>query len=211
MTRPGEITALVLAGGRGSRMDGRDKGLQAFQGQPLVVHALERLRRQEGGLVGPLMISANRHLPDYRRLAVPVWPDADAEFAGPLAGVLSGLTHCTTPLLLTVPCDCPRFPLDLARRLAAAMDSDTDVVVAAAPELPGGECRPQPVFALFRCTLREPLQAFLDGGGRAIFRWMEGSRTVVVRFDQVSDDPHAFANANTLADLSALAALPRPS
>lgn len=211
MIRPGDITALVLAGGRGSRMGGLDKGLQDFHGAPLAQHALQRLRRQTGGWVGPLMVSANRHLAVYESLGVPVWPDADTDFAGPLAGVLSGLAHCDTPLLLTVPCDCPHFPLDLAQRLASALDAHTDIAVAAAPEQPGGPCRPQPVFSLLRVSLRKDLGDFLDLGGRAIFQWMARHRTVSVPFDRAGDDPQAFANANTLEALQALAASPPAS
>ena len=111
---PGQITAVVLAGGRGSRMGGVDKGLQNFNGTPLALHSLLRLQMQSGGLVGEVMINANRNLAAYESLGVPVWPDSIDGFAGPLAGFLTGLEHCETPLLLTVPCDSPRLPLDLA-------------------------------------------------------------------------------------------------
>ena len=65
---PGEITGLVLAGGRGSRMGGVDKGLQNFNGTPLALHALMRLQPQ----VGELMINANRNLAAYESFGVPV-------------------------------------------------------------------------------------------------------------------------------------------
>ena len=121
MIHPSEITALVLAGGRGSRMGGVDKGLQGFRGLPLALHALQRLQPQ----VGRVMISANRNLPAYEAFGVPVWPDGLADHAGPLAGFLTALEHCTTPWLLTVPCDSPRFPADLAARLAAGAQGET--------------------------------------------------------------------------------------
>ena len=110
-----DITGLILAGGRGSRMGGVDKGLQGFRGQPLALHVLRRLQPQ----VGSVMISANRNLAAYEAFGVPVWPDGLADHAGPLAGFLIGLEHCTTPWLLTVPCDSPRFPADLAGRASA--------------------------------------------------------------------------------------------
>jgi molybdopterin-guanine dinucleotide biosynthesis protein A len=183
------ITGLVLAGGRGTRMGGVDKGLQNFHGQPLAQHALERLRPQ----VGNLMLSANRHLADYAAFGVPVWPDADAEFAGPLAGMLAGLAHCPTPYLATVPCDAPLFPLDLVARLAAV---DADIVVATATDTDGIQ-RPQPVFCLLRTDLHASLAQFLAAGGRKVGQWMAQHQCVRVAFGEAQ----AFFNANTLVEL----------
>lgn len=190
MVEIAHITGLVLAGGRGTRMGGVDKGLQHFHGQPLARHALERLRPQ----VDRLMLSANRHPADYAAFGVPVWPDADAEFAGPLAGMLAGLTHCSTPYLATVPCDAPLFPQDLVARLASV---EADIVVAAAP-VEGGVVRRQPVFCLLRADLRGSLAEFIASGGRKVGQWMEQHHCVQVAFAE----PLAFANANTLAELA---------
>lgn len=202
--RAGDITGLVLAGGRGSRMGGVDKGLQNFHGTPLALNALMRLQMQEGSLVGDLMVNANRNLSAYEAFGAPVWPDTLDNFAGPLAGFLTGLERCETPWLLTVPCDSPRFPLDLARRLAQAFDSpDTEIAMAAARE-DDGQWRSQPVFCLMKVDLLESLADFTRGGGRKIDHWTGQHRTVVVPFDRPSDDPLAFANANTLDELHAL-------
>ena len=200
----GDITGLVLAGGRGSRMGGVDKGLQNFHGTPLALNALMRLQMQEGSLVGDLMVNANRNLSAYEAFGAPVWPDTLDNFAGPLAGFLTGLERCETPWLLTVPCDSPRFPLDLARRLAQAFESpDTEIAMAAARE-DDGQWRSQPVFCLMKVDLLESLADFTRGGGRKIDHWTGQHRTVVVPFDRPSDDPLAFANANTLDELHAL-------
>ena len=202
--RAGDITGLVLAGGRGSRMGGVDKGLQNFHGTPLALNALMRLQMQEGGLVGDLMVNANRNLSAYEAFGAPVWPDTLDNFAGPLAGFLTGLERCETPWLLTVPCDSPRFPLDLARRLAQAVESpDTEIAMAAARE-DDGQWRSQPVFCLMKVDLLESLADFTRGGGRKIDHWTGQHRTVVVPFDRPGDDPLAFANANTLDELHAL-------
>lgn len=171
-------------------MGGVDKGLQDFHGQPLALHALNRLRPQ----VGPLMLNANRHLADYTAFGVPIWPDADAEFAGPLAGMLAGLTHCTTPYLATVPCDAPLFPLDLVERLAAVK---ADIVVATAPDATGVQ-RLQPVFCLLRTGLQGSLAQFLATGGRKVGQWMTQHQCVRVAFGEAA----AFANANTLDELA---------
>src|SRR3954454_17710006 len=148
-----EVTGLILAGGRGSRMGGVDKGLQNFRGMPLALHTLMRLQPQ----VGDVMVNANRTLAAYEALGVPVWPDVLPDFAGPLAGFLTGLERCETPWLMTVPCDTPLFPLDLTERLArAAQEHDAEIAMAAGREQ-DGEVRPQPVFCLLRVDLLESL------------------------------------------------------
>ncbi len=204
MIEKNQITAMVLAGGRGSRMGGADKGLQKFNGTPLALHAIMRLQLQEGGLIGELMLNANRNLAAYEAFGVPVWPDSLSDYAGPLAGFLTGLERAELPYLLTVPCDVPRFPADLVQRLAAAFDDPaTEIAMVSAPE-EDGQLRPQPVFCLMRVELLESLLAFTQGGGRKIDRWTAQHRTVLVPFDQPGDDPRAFANTNTLEELHLL-------
>jgi molybdopterin-guanine dinucleotide biosynthesis protein A len=199
-----EVTGLVLAGGRGTRMGGVDKGLQNFRGTPLALNALMRLQMQEGGLIGDLMVNANRNLAAYESFGHPVWPDALADYAGPLAGFMTGLAHAETPWLLTVPCDTPLFPMDLVQRLASAFDDErTEIAMAAALE-EDGQLRHQPVFCLLRTNLLESLLTYTQGGGRKIDRWTDQHRTVVVPFNQPSDDPQAIFNANTLAELQSL-------
>ncbi len=190
-----EITGLVLAGGRGSRMGGVDKGLQLHRGVPLAMHALLRL----GPQVGELMINANRNLSAYESMGVPVWPDASADFAGPLAGLLAGLERCETRYLVSVPCDTPAFPDDLAARLGAALiEQDADIAMAASVE--DGQLRTQPVFCLLKSQLMESLVAYLHAGERKIDRWTAQHVCAVVTFD----DAAAFFNANTLAELRQL-------
>ena len=203
------ITAVVLAGGRGSRMGGVDKGLQNFRGMPLVMHALMRLQMQEGSLVSESMVNANRNLSAYESMGVSVWPDASPdEFAGPLAGFLTGLERCETPYLLTVPCDTPLFPLNLAQRMLDALEeAEADIAVACAPETDSSgqtRTRPQPVFCLIRAELMESLVAFMQSGGRKIDAWTAQHRVTEVPFDHAGDDPQAFANANTVQELQAL-------
>lgn len=203
---PGDITGLVLAGGRGTRMGGVDKGLQSLHGVPMAQHALRRLQMQQGGWVSDTLVNANRHLAAYEAFGAPVWPDTLPDFAGPLAGFMTGLAHAQTPWLLTVPCDTPRFPLDLAERLAQAANREgADIAMAAAPE-EDGSVRSQPVFCLLRASLLENLVAFTQAGGRKIDHWTGQHATVLVPFNVPGDDRRAFFNANTLADLQALQA-----
>ena len=200
MTQTQDITGLVLAGGRGSRMGGVDKGLQNFRGLPLALHTLMRLQMQTGNV----MVNANRNLAAYEAFGVPVWPDTLGDFPGPLAGFLTALERCETPYLLTTPCDSPLFPLDLAERLAQGMErEDAQIAMAAAPE-EDGQVRPQPVFCLIHTDLLASLAVFVQGGGRKIDAWTAQHKTVTVPFDGPGDDPKAFFNANTLAELQAL-------
>jgi molybdopterin-guanine dinucleotide biosynthesis protein A len=195
-----DITGLILAGGRGARMGGADKGLQNFNGMPLALHTLMRLQMQ----VGEVLINANRNLAAYESFGVSVWHDALPDFAGPLAGFMTGLEHCDTPWLLTVPCDTPLFPLDLVQRLAEAAEAqDAEIAMACAPEADGA-LRPQPVFCLLRRELMESLHLFTQGGGRKIDAWTGQHRTVHVHFNAPGDDPRAFFNANTLDELRQL-------
>ena len=217
-----DITGLILAGGRGSRMGGVDKGLQNFNGVPLALHTLLRLQIQQGGPLAQVMINANRNLAAYEAFGASVWPDVLSDYAGPLAGFLTGLERCESPYLVTAPCDTPLLPLDLVARLAAAMHAaDADIAMVAAPEtnsavMPSDKqagpesaqarssVRPQPVFCLLRVELLESLADFTQAGGRKIDAWTAQHKVALVPFDLPEDDPRAFFNANTLAELQSL-------
>ncbi len=188
------VTGLVLAGGRGTRMGNVDKGLQDFGGQPMVAHVLHRLMPQ----VSALLINANQNFAAYAAFAHPVWPDAIGGFAGPLAGLHIGLTHCLTPWIVTVPCDTPFLPLDLVQRLQhAQQQNDFDIAVAVTGE--GAARQPHPVFCLARATLLPHLSAYLAKGGRKVDAWYRSLRVVEVGFENEA----AFRNINTPEELHA--------
>jgi len=217
--RPEHITGLILAGGQGLRMGGRDKGWVDWQGRPLILHVIERLRPQ----VGALMISANRELPAYQALGYPVIPDDGATAAtaqrpdsptphqGPLAGLLAGLRAATTPWVALVPCDGPAFPADLVARLASA---GTDAVprVVCRPLQPGVDEGPAPgapapegwglesVYALVPTALAQDLAATLADGRRGVARWLARHQARPVPFDRPGD-ALAFRNMNRPDDL----------
>lgn len=198
-----DITGLVLAGGAGRRMGGLDKGLQIFNGQPLALRAALRLQPQ----VAQVLISANRQLETYRSWGWPVISDAPSganeAHAGPLAGMLAGLTACATPWLACVPCDLPFFPEDLVSRLARAFGAGTaELAFAAALDKPThGEpqLRRHPTCCLLHTRLRPALAAYLAQGGRKLDTWMRAQAFVQLDFENTS----AFRNLNTLADLQA--------
>ena len=200
-TDSSDVTGLILAGGRGSRMGGVDKGLQNFNGMPLALHTLLRLQPQ----VGEVMINANRNLAAYEAFGVPVWPDVLADYAGPLAGFLTGLERCETPLaghgaLRHAAVSAWTWSRALLR---AAQEQDAEIAMAAARE-EDGQLHTQPVFCLLRVELLESLVRFTHGGGRKIDAWTAQHKTAIVPFDAPGDDPRAFFNVNTLAELHQL-------
>ncbi|MEW8500460.1 MAG: molybdenum cofactor guanylyltransferase MobA, partial [Candidatus Thiodiazotropha taylori] len=122
-----DYTAVILAGGRGSRMGGNDKGLILFDGKPLIEHVVNTIAPQ----VGRLLINANRNMVEYQRFGYPVIRDELSGYQGPLAGIYSALEQITTSNLITVPCDGPRLPKDLVARLASAREAAAaDIAVA---------------------------------------------------------------------------------
>jgi molybdopterin-guanine dinucleotide biosynthesis protein A len=185
------ITGLILAGGKGSRMGGVDKGLQNFRGRRLVDHVYERLAPQVGGVV----INANQNHDEYKSFGVRVVSDAIGGFAGPLAGFHAGLSVSKRPFLASVPCDSPFLPTDLIERLFARLDeTGSELAVARTGE------QPHPVFSLMRRGVLDHLTAFLKGGGRKIDAWYATLNVVEVGFD---DEPEAFSNINTREELAA--------
>jgi len=195
------LMGLVLAGGRGQRMGGADKGLQLLHGRPLAAHVLDRL----GPQVGPLAISANRHLDAYAALGAPwhaaIVPDASTDYAGPLAGLLAGLEaarEAKAQWLLAAPCDSPWLPTDLAARLAdQALAQNADIATATTTDS-AGTVSLHPVFALVRVALADDLAAFLAAGERKVRAWYARHRTAEVEFA----DERAFYNINSLQQLA---------
>jgi molybdopterin-guanine dinucleotide biosynthesis protein A len=187
-----EITGLILAGGRGTRMGHVDKGLQNFRGAPMALHVMLRLQPQ----VGELMINANQNLAPYESFGVPVWPDEMQGYAGPLAGMQTGLIHCTTDYMVTAPCDSPFLPTDLVERLADRLvGAGADLAVAVTGA--GAARQVHPVFSLMKTSLLQHLSEYLRDGGRKIDAWYASLNTVEVDFA----DEAAFRNINTIAEL----------
>ncbi len=191
---PSDITGVILAGGRGRRMGGVDKGLVKLAGRPLIEWVLDALAPQ----VGALLINANRHREIYAGYGVPVIADADAELNGPLAGMLSALRAARTDWILTVPCDGPLLPPDLASRLIAALASD-DASLATVTERE----RIHPVYALMPVSLEPELSADLAAGTRKVADWVARRGPALADF---GDRPQAFSNINSAEDVARLTA-----
>lgn len=194
-----DITGLVLAGGLGRRMsvDGvnTNKALRPFEGRPMVAHVIERLAPQ----VGPLLLNVNQEIAAFAAFELPIVSDQINGFAGPLAGLQSGLSAAKTAWVLTSPCDSPFLPLDLAERLASAVaGGGHDLAVARTGQ------QAHPVFALVATRVLDNLTQFLGAGGRKIDTWYASLSVISVDFV----DESAFRNINTPEDL---ARLQRPS
>lgn len=198
--RHSHITGLILAGGRGTRMGGLDKGLQLFHGEPLALHVARRLAPQ----VDALLVSANRHLDQYATLGAPfgaqVVTDATGDFPGPLAGMLAGLRAARTELVLCAPCDTPNLPLDLADQLTDALAAAHADIATVATRDANGQATLHPVFALVRTALADDLAATLARGERKVRAWYARHMNVEVVFP----DELAFYNANSLQELAEL-------
>jgi molybdenum cofactor guanylyltransferase len=178
------VSAAVLAGGQGRRVDGRDKGLLPLAGTPLIARVVSVLSAQ----VGSILVCANRHAKEYASYGTVV-VDALAGFHGPLAGIATALGACVTPWLLTVPVDGPDLPPNLLQRLHAAV-ARTGAPAAVAHD----GTRRQPLFALYRSELAAGAAAALHAD-LPVWRWQDEIGAVEADF---SDLPHAFANLNTL-------------
>ena len=190
-----DITGVVLAGGRATRWDGRDKGLIQVSGRPMISHVLDALAPQ----VERIIINANRNLDEYRAFGLPVVTDASRDFLGPLAGIASGLAAAQTEWVAITPCDSPLLAADCVGRLVLACEDDERADIAVAHD---GD-RIQPVFALIRRALLDDLDAFLESGGRKIDRWYGQQRMQLVDF---SDNPDNFLNINRREDRDMLEA-----
>jgi molybdopterin-guanine dinucleotide biosynthesis protein A len=179
--QPFPVSGLILAGGQGLRMGGRDKGLMMFNGKALIDHVIECLAPQ----VDELLISANRNLEEYSRRGYPVFADALPDFTGPLAGALAGLEHARHEWLVVCPCDAPLLPTDLVDVLCRARGR-ARAVVARTPR------RYHYVIMMLHRDRQSALQAYLDRGGRSVKGFLESIGAATADFP----DDEAFLNRN---------------
>ena len=187
-----DVTGVVLAGGRATRMGGVDKGLVPVNGQPMIRWVIDVLRPQ----VADLLVNANRNLDKYGDFGFKVIIDGDEEFRGPLAGIASGLRAAETRYVAFAPCDSPLVCGDLVTRLRAALSRDNTRIAVAHD----GK-RLQPVFALLERSLLDDLMRYLDNGGRKIDRWYAEHGYAQADFSDVAD---SFANINAPDEKRAL-------
>jgi len=185
-----QTAGVVLAGGRATRMGGRDKGLLPINGRPMIMYISEILRPQ----VDSLFINANRNHAAYARLTrCPLISDRISDhvdhFAGPLAGMAAALAYSPMPYLVAVPCDSPFLAHDLVSRLHRGLQQQqADIAMAMLGD------KAQPVFVLLSRHLLDSLVEFLEAGGRKIIHWYYQHKVAEVDF---SDRAPMFENINT--------------
>ncbi len=180
-----QITAVILAGGKGRRFAGNDKGLLIFKQQPLIEHLLAAISPQ----AVQVMINANRNQEIYARYGYPVISDTMSDFQGPLAGFSVAMSQVATSHIITLPCDAPFISANYVQRMSNALNQQ-QVELAVAHD----GIRLQPVHALISVSLKESLDNFLKSGDRKIHHWYAHHNFVEVDF---SDTPEVFQNINT--------------
>lgn len=183
-----DVTGVILAGGRGSRMGGKDKGLIIYKGKWLYLHVLERLHPQ----MDKICISANRNIAVYRQSGLKVIPDSLPDFPGPLAGMLSALENINTEWALFSSCDTPCIPTDLGPRLWQKKQTALAVWASSSE-------KEHPTLVLLHISLIDSLKAFMKKGERKtrLFLQQVGGHSVLF-----NDCPTAFTNINWPKDLS---------
>ncbi|MCG3101449.1 molybdenum cofactor guanylyltransferase MobA [Enterobacter sp. DRP3] len=182
-----EIIGVVLAGGRATRMGGKDKGLELLNGKPLWQHVADML----AGQVSTMAISANRHIDTYRRSGYAVYQDIVEDYPGPLAGMLSVMQQSQGEWFVFCSCDTPYIPVCLVERLVQQRGHSPVVWVH------DGE-RDHPTIALIHRSLVPDLQNYLAAGERRVMVFMRQAGGHPVNF---SDLKSAFINVNTTEDL----------
>ena len=190
MTALLNTTGLILAGGAGRRVGGRDKGLLIWRGQPLVAHVVQRLRPQ----VGRLLISCNRNLDQYRPFAETTAVDIRRDFQGPLAGLEAAIPSIQTEFLLLSACDTPLLPADLAHRLMNALNRGNEGEQADICYVDDGN-RAQYLCAILRCRCLPSLRGYLDQGHRSVQGWFSQQRCTSTDFSRQRE---CFRNFNHL-------------
>lgn len=186
-----EVTALILAGGEGRRMDGQDKGLLIWKQRPLIEYALDII---PDGITRTL-ISCNRNIDQYNNYGETI-QDENPQYEGPLAGIYAAMQHTRTPFILVLPCDSPLAPKDIYSQLAATLNnSNADICY-----VNDGE-REQYLFALIRTQLMPSLKEYLLAGNRQVHRWYKQHHHVQA---DLSGNQLAFRNCNSSAELAAL-------
>ena len=195
------LSGIILAGGRGRRLGGEDKGLLRWQNASLASHVANAMRP----LVNELIISCNRHHQDYAALADVTCQDQLPDFAGPLAGLESALRQVRTPYALLCPCDMPLLSTALLEHLMQAADGQADINYLTSDGNAHYLC------ALIKTDSHEALTSYLERGGRSVRGWYAER---VCRAIDASAWCAQLENINSSADLAALSCrdptFPRP-
>ena len=173
------LTAIILAGGHGSRMGGLDKGLVPFNNNPLISYAINAVNAH----VSEIIISANRSISQYEQFGYKVIKDEMVGGLGPLAGIYTGLLNCKTEYLISIPCDTPFLPGNLVTNLINSVNEKNCNGAIPYTKLNSGKKLFHPTVMLLRTELKKSLANYLNNGGRKIKIWTDAENFSEVLFD----------------------------
>lgn len=191
MTSPDKIVGVLLAGGLSRRMGGGDKNLLNLAGQPILKRSIARIKPQ----VSHLILNANGDKSRFSTFGLDVVSDVIEGYAGPLAGVLTGMEWTVQnrpecPWVATFPTDAPFLPTDLVSRLMQAIKTEKTEMACAT-----SKGRTHPPIAVWPVRLKDDLRrAMLDEEMRKIDLWTARYSISHVAFDNSGIDP--FFNIN---------------
>lgn len=185
-----QVTGIVLAGGRGTRFGGKDKGLHQYLGRLLIEHSLESLQPQ----LGKIVISCNRNQAEYAKLGFETVVDERTEFQGPLAGIEAGLAKCDTPYALIYACDQLSANASLVRDLLAVIETGNLDIVCLRDQQ-----QTHYLTALLKVNLLPSLQEFLNSGGRKVANWYARNELGLLDSDRILRNINAEADLNDIS------------
>jgi len=184
-----QITAVILAGGQSTRVNGKNKGLLLLHKKPLIEHILSAIENQ----VQHIIINTNSDLTFYQQYNHPVIEDDNQQFLGPLAGLRSCSPYISSPIVITLPCDSPFIPADLVNRMLTELNNDENKLQVV------NNGRQQNLFMMFHKNLLTSIDVYLKSGKRSVFGWIMLHNPNQVNF---IDKTHSFMNINTLEELA---------
>jgi len=167
-TQTTKFSCIILAGGEGRRVGGRDKGLIYYQNKPLVEHVINRVKPQ----VSQTIISANRNIEKYKKYGIAVVCDSKTEYQGPMAGIAATLPFCNNDWVLVVPCDMPLLATDIVEQLAGSANQK-DIYIAEANQ------RLQLVFLMHKKLLASITQS-LSNNQLRLMQWAKAQSHEII-------------------------------
>jgi molybdopterin-guanine dinucleotide biosynthesis protein A len=185
MTQGILVSGIILCGGKGRRMEGKDKGLQRYNGKPLLAHVIDKLKPQ----VDDIVISANRNIDQYTDFGFPVCPDNTSTFDGPLAGIAASIPACKHDWIIVAPCDMPDLPADLVTLMAAHLTDARLITISS-------HNRIQLIFLIHR-SLLDSIALHLESGENKVMNWVSSQNSITIDLTHTQ----AFKNINTLDQL----------
>ena len=178
------FSAIILAGGKGKRVGGQDKGLLPYKNKTLVKHVIDAVEP----LANEIIISANRNIKNYEAYGYRVVPDTDNNYQGPLAGLAAALPYCRNKKIFITPCDMPLLSIEVFQQLSNGLKEQSLCIAEADNKL-------QPVF-LMNKKLLASIEQFLKNDQLRLMQWAKAQQPNIARFPA----SNYFRNFNSIND-----------